>query len=162
MNKKYAENILDKIVLIGIALTIILLLFTPLGITAILKSVYGVVGSKMPINISIGIYICAIPYLIALIYLKKLCGLIAKKDPFSTNIPLYLKKISMCAFSEVLIFNVVQFGLYYLFDMYFYALTLVPSVIISFVALAIGFLSVVLSKLFEMAIEIKDENDKTI
>ncbi|MPM68709.1 hypothetical protein SDC9_115643 [bioreactor metagenome] len=162
MNKKSAENILDKIVLIGIILTIIMLLFTPLGITALFKSSFGLVNSKIPLNISIGIYICAIPYIIALVYLKKLCGLIAKKDPFSTNIPIYLKRISICAFSEVLILNIVQFGLYYLFDMYFYALTIVPSVIISFVALAIGFLSIVLSKLFEMAIEIKDENDKTI
>lgn len=162
MNKKSAENILDKIVLIGIILTIIMLLFTPLGITALFKSSFGLVNSKIPLNISIGIYICAIPYIIALVYLKKLCGLIAKKDPFSTNIPIYLKRISICGFSEVLILNIVQFGLYYLFDMYFYALTIVPSVIISFVALAIGFLSIVLSKLFEMAIEIKDENDKTI
>ena len=33
---------------------------------------------------------------------------------------------------------------------------------VSFVSLAIGFLSLVLSKLFDMAIEIKEENDKTI
>ena len=36
------------------------------------------------------------------------------------------------------------------------------SIVVSFVSLAIGVLSIVLSQLMKIAIEIKDENDKTI
>ena len=56
----------------------------------------------------------------------------------------------------------LQVLLYYIFDIYLYGLTIILSIIVSFVSLAIGFLSLVLSKLFDMAIEIKEENDKTI
>lgn len=162
MNKNFVENTLNKIVLVGIILTMVMLLFMPLGITAILKSATGIVGTNIPFIISIGIYICAVPYVIALFFLKKLSQLVANKDPFSKEIPIYLKKIAMCAFSEILIFNLVQLGLYCFFDVYFYAITVIPSILVSFISLAIGFLSIVLGKLFEMAIDIKDENDKTI
>ncbi|MEG1311846.1 MAG: DUF2975 domain-containing protein [Romboutsia sp.] len=138
------------------------LLATPLILTAIIKSNLGIVKSNMAMNISIGIYICVIPYIVALFILKKLCKLISTKQPFSKKIPLYLKQISVCAFSEILIFNIVQLALYYIFDIYLYGITIMLVIVVSFVSLAIGFLSMVLSKLFEMVIEIKDENDKTI
>ncbi|RDY23200.1 DUF2975 domain-containing protein [Romboutsia maritimum] len=162
MKKDFSSKILNNIVLVGIVLTVLALLITPLGITAIFKSQLGITESNIPIVISIGIYICAIPYVVSLILLKKICKFIAIKEPFSMNIPIYLKKISICAFSEILIFNAVQIGLYYFFDIYLYAISIIPAIIVSFVCLAIGFLSIVLGKLFEMAIEIKDENDKTI
>ncbi|MDU1540780.1 MAG: DUF2975 domain-containing protein [Paeniclostridium sordellii] len=162
MNNSISSKILNNIILVGIILTFIVLLFIPLGLTAAFKSSLGIVGSNMPMIISISIYICAIPYVIALFNLKKLCKLIDKKEPFSKNIPKYLKTISICAFSEIFIFNIVQIGLYYFFGIYLYALTIIPSVVVSFISLAIGFLSLVLGKLFVMAIEIKDENDKTI
>lgn len=162
MKKDYSSNILNSIVFTGIILTILVLLSMPLILTAMLKSGLGIVGSSLPINISIVIYICAIPYVIALFILKKLCKIIVIKKPFSREIPKYLKQISICAFSEILIYNIVQIVLYYIFDIYLYGLTIISSIIVSFVSLAIGFLSLVLSKLFGMAIEIKEENDKTI
>ncbi|WP_430053520.1 DUF2975 domain-containing protein [Paenibacillus alvei] len=45
---------------------------------------------------------------------------------------------------------------------YFYTLTIVPTVVVSFLALAIGFLSLTLAQLFEEATRIKEENDQTI
>lgn len=162
MKKNYSSRILNNIVLVGIVLTLLLLLITPLGITAMFKSSLGIVNSNIPMIISIGVYICAVPYVYALVLLKKLCSLIAANEPFSKNIPVYLRKISLCAFSEIFIFNVVLIALFYFFDVYLYALTVIPAILVSFVSLAIGFLSVVLAKLFDMAIEIKDENDKTI
>ena len=158
MKKDYSSNILNSIVVIGIILTLIALLAMPL----MLKSGLGIVGSSLPMNISIVIYICAAPYVIALFILKKLCKIVAIKQPFSRDIPKYLKKISICAFSEILIYNIVQVLLYYIFDIYLYGLTIILAIVVSFVSLAIGFLSLVLSKLFDMAIEIKEENDKTI
>lgn len=162
MKKNISSKILNNIVLIGIGLTIFLLLFLPLGLTAFFKSSLGIVSSNIPIILSLGVYICAIPYLIALISLKKLCNLIAKKNPFSRQIPYHLKSIAICAFSEILIFNVVQLFLCYLFNVYLYALNIIPAILVSFISLAIGFLSLVLGRLYTMAIEIKEENDKTI
>ena len=162
MKKDYSSNILNSIVVIGIILTLIALLAMPLILTAMLKSGLGIVGSSLPMNISIVIYICAAPYVIALFILKKLCKIVAIKQPFSRDIPKNLKKISICAFSEILIYNIVQVLLYYIFDIYLYGLTIILAIVVSFVSLAIGFLSLVLSKLFDMAIEIKEENDKTI
>ncbi|MCU9809280.1 DUF2975 domain-containing protein [Paraclostridium sp. AKS46] len=76
--------------------------------------------------------------------------------------PYHLKSIAICAFSEILIFNVVQLFLCYLFNVYLYALNIIPAILVSFISLAIGFLSLVLGRLYTMAIEIKEENDKTI
>ncbi len=162
MKKDFNSKILNSIVLVGIILTLLALLATPVILTAMFKSGLGVVGSNMPIYISIGIYICAIPYVLSLFILKKLCKKILIGQPFSKEIPKYLKQISICAFSEILIFNTIQVAIYYIFDIYLYGLTIMSSIIVSFISLAICFLGLVLSKLFEMAIEIKDENDKTI
>lgn len=162
MDKNTSSKILNNIILAGIVLTILALLFLPLGITAFFKSNFGIVGGNIPMILSTGVYICAIPYLIALFALKKLCNLIATKNPFSREIPYYLKTISICAFSEIFLFNVIQLFLCYFFNVYLYALNIIPAIIVSFVCLAIGFLSLVLGKLFNMAIDIKEENDKTI
>ena len=77
MKKDYSSNILNSIVVIGIILTLIALLAMPLILTAMLKSGLGIVGSSLPMNISIVIYICAAPYVIALFILKKLCKIVA-------------------------------------------------------------------------------------
>ncbi|MCY9753239.1 DUF2975 domain-containing protein [Paenibacillus alvei] len=50
----------------------------------------------------------------------------------------------------------------YAYDMFLDALTIVPMVVVSFLALAIGFLSLTLAQLFEEATRIKEENDQTI
>ena len=52
--------------------------------------------------------------------------------------------------------------LYFVFNLYFYGLTILLCVIVSFLSLAIGVFALVSSKLFEIAIDIKDENDRTI
>ena len=159
---KYSSSrILNNIVLIGITLTFMVLIAMPFVLTVILEKDFGIVGGTIPIKLSIGIYVCAIPYVVSLFSLKKLCKQIALQDPFSRTIPKYLKQISICAFSEILIFNVAQVVLYYFVDVDLYGM-IISAFIVSFISLAIGFFGIVLKKLFEMAIEIKDENDKTI
>ena len=162
MNKNFSSRILNNIVSIGIFITLILFLLIPLLFNYFFKNTLGLVGGNISLFVSTGVYICIIPYLIALISLKKLCNLIAKKNPFSRQIPYHLKSIAICAFSEILIFNVVQLFLCYLFNVYLYALNIIPAILVSFISLAIGFLSLVLGRLYTMAIEIKEENDKTI
>ena len=94
--------------------------------------------------------------------LKKISKQIAIKDPFNIKIPILLEQISFCAFSEIILFNIVCIVLYYVFNIYLYGITIMSSIVVSFVSLAIGVLSIVLSQLMKIAIEIKDENDKTI
>ncbi|WP_042273716.1 DUF2975 domain-containing protein [[Clostridium] dakarense] len=162
MKKNASYKVLDIIVTMGIILTLLVLLATPLAITAYFKSAFSILNQNLIMAITICIYICAIPYIIALFNLKKLCKLIVNNNPFSIDAPKSLKTISICAFSETILFNGCLIFITYYFDMYLYILTIAPMVIVTFISIAIGFLSFVLSKLFEIAIEIKDENDKTI
>ncbi|ENY8640115.1 TPA: DUF2975 domain-containing protein [Clostridioides difficile] len=62
---------------------------------------------------------------------------------------------------EIFIFNFVVTILYYCYDVYLYAITIISEVIVSFVSLSIGFFTLVLSILFKKIIDIKDEKDKT-
>lgn len=160
MKKDVSSKILNILVILGIMLTILALLIAP----SVLSESFGGLSKNVVRSITIGLYICAIPYVTALFMLKKLCKLISINKPFSKEVPKTLKNISICAFVEIVIFNLVTIVLSFVYiyekDMFFS--TMMSSMIISFVILAIGFLSLVTSKLFKMAIEIKEENDKTI
>ncbi|MGL5327723.1 MAG: DUF2975 domain-containing protein [Peptostreptococcaceae bacterium] len=160
--KNKNSKILNSIVVIGILLTLLILISMPLVITAILKTEYGLVNSNFVSMTTTLIYVCATPYVMALVYLKKLCKLMGNENPFSREIPSLIKKIGICAFSEVLLFNGMVIVMYYMYDVYLYAFTIIPCIMVSFVSIAIGFFSIVSAKLFEMSIEIKEENDKTI
>lgn len=83
-------------------------------------------------------------------------------SPFSKSVPKHINNIAYCAFSEVIIFDVMNIIFYFAFNIYLYAITIFSCIIVSFLSLAIGVFALVSSKLFEMTIEIKDENDKTI
>lgn len=159
-NKNY--KILNYIVLVGVILTLLILCVIPLVLTAAFKTDYKLMESNFVGTMTILIYICALPYVIALLSLKKLCNLMSKKNPFSREIPNVIKKIGICAFSEVLLFNGATLAVYYIHDIYLYAFTVMSCMIVSFVSIAIGFFSLVSANLFEMSIEIKEENDKTI
>jgi Protein of unknown function (DUF2975) len=156
------SKVLNIAVAIGILLTLLALASTPLVVTAFLKSAFSILDSKLVMTITIALYICAIPYVGILIMLKKMCKLFATNNHFSIQIPKYLKIISMFAFSEVLVINGVAFVLTYFFDMYLYALTIMPCIVISFVAIVVGLLCLVLSRLYEYVNEIKNEIDQTI
>lgn len=130
--------------------------------SAIFKSSFGVVDSSLPLIITAGIWVCAIPYVLALIYVKKLGHQLAIKQPFSSRIPSLLEKISWCAFSEIVIFVLVQIVWIVFFDLYLYALTVIPMIVVAFVSLTIGVGALVFKKLFEQAIVMKEEHDFTI
>ena len=157
MKKNYSK-ILNIIVVVGIILTLILLAGIPFILGALSKSLDINIQSKFIINITVGIYICALPYVTALFNLKKLCTHMTSKNPFSK----YINNIAYCALSEVVIFNLMNIIFYFAFDIYLYAITILSCILVSFLSLAIGVFALVSSKLFERVIEIKDENDKTI
>ncbi|WP_419724555.1 DUF2975 domain-containing protein [Terrisporobacter petrolearius] len=161
MKNNYSK-ILNIVVSVGIILTLIMLASLPFILGALSKIAFINIESKYITVMTVGIYICAAPYVIALFNLKKLCSHITSKNPFCESIPKLINNIAYCSFSEVILFNLTNMIFYFVFNIYFYALTIVPCVIVSFLSLAIGVFALVSSKLFEMAIDIKDENDRTI
>lgn len=161
MKNNYSK-ILNIIVLVGICLTLILLAGFPFILGALSKSSSMNVESKFIVIISLGIYICAVPYIIALFKLKRLCSHITSKNPFCESIPKLITNIAYCAFSEVFLFNIMNILFYLIFDIYFYGITILLCILITFLSIAIGVFALVSSKLFEMTLDIKDENDRTI
>ena len=162
MKKSLNYRILNFLVFLGLFITILMLFATPLVTTAFLKSRFSLLDTSMVIKISICIYLCAIPYFIAIFNLKKTCKLVAENNVFSLKIASYLKAISFCSFSEIIIFIMSATYLKYSTDFFKNALLLGPIFIVTFIGVTIGFLFLVLSQLFKIFVEIKDENDKTI
>lgn len=161
MKNNYSK-ILNIIVSVGIVLTLIILAGLPFILGALSKSESLNMESRYVIILTSGIYICAVPYVIALFNLKRLCSHITSKNPFSESIPKIINNIACCSFSEGIIFNLMNIVFYFVFNIYFYGITVLLCVLITFLSLAIGVFALVSSKLFEMTIDIKDENDRTI
>ncbi|MBU3088098.1 DUF2975 domain-containing protein [Clostridium gasigenes] len=162
MKNNFSQKSLNAIVNLGICITFILLLATPLITTAFFKSQFSLLESNLVINVVVCIYLFSIPYVIALFKLKKLCILIKKNQPFSMDSIKSLKVISICSFSEIIIFTGCITYLKHSVDFFKCAIIGGPIIIVTFISLIIGFLFLVLCQLFEIVIKIKDENDKTI
>ena len=162
MNNKSLAKILDALVVLGIVITGILLLTSPLILSAFFKSQFSLLDQNLVIKTTITLYLCALPYLIALLKLKKLSSLVVINNPFSITSVKSLKTISICAFSEIFIFAVSLSYLKESTDFFSYIVLGAPIIVVTFICVTIGFLCLVLSQLFEVAIEIKEENDKTI
>ncbi|WP_251862556.1 DUF2975 domain-containing protein [Clostridium sp. Marseille-Q2269] len=162
MKNTVSSKLLNGFVVVGIILTILVLVGTPLGLTAVFKvSNIKVVNENMPWILTMFIYICAVPYVLALFKLKSICGLLGDENPFSLKISEEFKVIAICAFSEVILFIVSQLILCFVYDFYLYVLTILPIIIVSFISIIAGFLSIVMSNIFKKAAEIKEELDLT-
>ncbi|MBU5439582.1 DUF2975 domain-containing protein [Tissierella sp. MSJ-40] len=162
MKERISSKLLNGIVIVGITLTILALIATPLVITAFLKvSNRELLGSNMVMILTGCIYICAIPYLIALFKLKSICRLLCSENSFSPEIAKEFQIIAICGFSEAVLFILAELFLYFSCDLFLYALTIIPSIIVPFVSITAGFLSLLMSKIFKKAAEIKEEVDLT-
>ena len=153
---------LNFLVFLGICITLLMLLGTPLITTAFLKSQYFLKDTNLVVKISICIYLCAVPYVIALFNLKKVCKLILKENSFTLAIVDYLKNIAFCSFAQIIIFIACATYIKYSTSFFEGILLIGPIFVVTFVGITIGILFLVLSQLFDKFIQIKDENDKTI
>ncbi|WP_333861213.1 DUF2975 domain-containing protein [Clostridium sp.] len=106
-------------------------------------------------------YACAAPYVVPLFKLKSICKLLTEGNSFSPKIAEEFKGMAICAFSEVIIFILAELFLYFVQDFFLYAGTIIPMIVIPFVAITAGFLSLVMSNIFRKAAEIKEEMDLT-
>lgn len=164
MKEQTNSKILNSLIVIGITLTLIALVATPLVLTAMLKvskTQLSIAYSSMAFVLSFCIYACAVPYVIALFNLKTIYKLLTGENAFSPIVAQKFKTISTCAFAEAIIFIVANLFLFLVYDFYLYALTVIPLIIVPFVSITLGFLFLVMSTIFKKSVEIKEENDLT-
>lgn len=163
MKQQISSKFLNGLVIAGIVLTILTLIATPLVLTA-LQKVSGMKASLSP-NIvyaaTVCIYVCGVPYLVALFKLKFISAQLFSDNPFSSKVSTAFQTIAYCAFSAAVLFLASVLILYFGFGLFLYAMTLVPSIIVPFVAVVAGLFALVISNIFKKAGEIKDENDLT-
>ncbi len=162
MNKPSMETLLHLLIKLGIALTLIALLATPLIVTAFFKSAFGILDDPVISTTIIGLFICAVPYTWALINLHRLSAMLVAHTPFTKTSVRAFKWISTCAFSEPLIATGVVYCLKKNFAFYEHILIIAPLSILIFLCIVVGLLCLVLSQLFEQARLIKEEIDMTV
>ena len=136
MKEKISSKILNGLVIMGIILTILALISIPLVLTAFFKtSGMKVETSNMEWILTAFIYLCAVPYLIALFKFKRICKLLTSENSFS---PIISKEFQTLAI-----------------------LSLIPLIVVIFISITVGFLFLIMSNIFKVAAEIKEENDLT-
>ncbi|MGG5461436.1 DUF2975 domain-containing protein [Clostridium sp. B9] len=162
MRNNITSKLLDYTVILGITLTILALIGMPLILTAFFKSNFSLSNQSLIWIVTACIYLCAIPFVIALFKVKKICGFIKNDNPFSRDIIKSVQVICICSFSEIITFSLSLIYLKYSVDFFKHALIIAPILIISFLCVTIGLLCLVVAGLFEKFIDIKEENDSTI
>lgn len=163
MKKSIKGTVLNTVVILGIIFTLIVLAGVPFIAAAFFKS--SEFGGLHPYEWEItvfSVYACAVPFVIALFKLKKVCSLLFTQEAFSQKVAGKLRTIGICAFVEAGVFLAVQIvagitlGLYQLLALYY-----IPCAVVLFICIALGFLLLVISDVFKKAAEIKEENDLT-
>jgi hypothetical protein len=97
-------------------------------------------------------YITAVPFFVLLMKVKKLCKNLLKDEPFTISSIKALNMISICAFSDFVLYAIGTISL----------LKNLLSLTLMIAAFMIGLVSLLLSHLVKDAMEIKEENDYTI
>lgn len=159
---KTEKIVLNGLVIIGIALTVLALLGTPFIIAAVIKA--GEFSALPPytwILTTASVYACAVPYMAALIELKLICSRIFTDKAFSLGTAKKFRNIGICAFAELLVFAVDQavlcstLGIYELMGLYY-----LPVFVFAFVCVVAVVLAFAMGGVFKRAAVIKEENDE--
>lgn len=160
MNSK-PLRFLNFFMIVGIAITIIVLALTPLVLTASLKHYHEFMEENpyAVMELTVTFYICVLPFLLALFKMKKICKKFKSGEFFSPAVSDGFRRIAIYAFADAAIIFLVQFAPSVFFGSFLYALSIVPAFILPFICVTIGLLSLVMSIVFREASEIKAEND---
>lgn len=153
---------LKVLIRIGITLTFIALLAIPHMTKQYFNARDLQLDPSIYFTLILGIYLCAVPYMAALLSLNKLSNMIIDNTPFSISSEQALRKIAIYALLEIAIAislvcivmgqsNVIELASLYL-----------PLFIFVFLCLAVSLLAFVLAELFQKARLIKEDNDMTI
>lgn len=165
---KKASKALYYLVKLGLGLTIVGLLLFPGIYTTFLKVVYAD-SNLMPItketSFIIGIisfYILSIPYTFIILNLNKIVNFLNKEDYYNKIIVKKLENISLIFLVLSVLYPLINIFLYYGFNIFLYALTIIPSVILPFLGIVLSLLFFIAAKFYENIIAIKEENDLTV
>lgn len=156
------EKLLEYLILFGITLTALALLGSPLIITAFFKSAFQILDDPVVTAVIISLYLCAIPYMWALINLHALAKMVADNTPFTMRSVQALKAISLSIFSEIFIVFGVIYYLKHSFEFFRHTLVIAPLSIFTFLCIVVSLLCYLLSQLFDRARQLKEDNDLTI
>ena len=162
-NKTTAEKVtLNTLVVIGIVLTLIVLAALPFIVAAMLKHSDWSTLSPHIFGITVGsVYACAVPYLAALVELKRICSLLFTDEAFSLKTAAKFRNIGFCAVAELAVLVAVQvllcatIKIYELMGLYY-----LPVFVVFFVCITACVLAFVMSGAFRRAAIIKEENDE--
>jgi hypothetical protein len=98
------------------------------------------------------LYLTAIPFVVMLLKAKKLCKNILRAEPFCQSNIAALQLISLSAFIDFLLYAMGTITIF----------KNLLSLILMVAAFMVGLVSLILSQLVEVALEIKQENDLAI
>ncbi|MCR1955963.1 hypothetical protein NSA24_14285, partial [Clostridioides mangenotii] len=116
MLKNISYKALNIIMIIGIVITLLVLFIVPSIVSEVVYSFESSrsLDSNIVTNITVSVYLCAIPYMIALLSIKRFCKiLVIENNPFSKEVPNIFKIISRCTFIGFIIFNITTLLLTY-------------------------------------------------
>lgn len=164
---KKASKALYILVKIGLILTIIGFIFFPAIYTAFLKMVYVDGSPIIPKNLSftlgmVSFYILYIPYTFIIFNLNKIVKFLNKEDYYNKIIVKKLENISLIFLILSVLYPLINIFLYFGFNIFLYALTVIPSVILPFLGIVLSLLFFIAAKFYENIIAIKEENDLTV
>lgn len=146
------KDLITKVsfILTVIALTLVVaLMFTVPTLTKMYLELVAIHAQSYYTTVLILAYAALVSAATALITLTKLLGTVARGDVFSHTTYKIMTLLSICCFAEMLIFLMLG---------YFFLL----SFVVSFAALLVGVLLLVLRCVLAEATEIKAENDYTV
>ena len=156
--QKKTTKFLYYFVLVGIVLTIGALIMVPEALTIFLKNSDRFVYRPCAVfALTVCIYACALPYVVALFQLKGICKMFVQGQFFESRVSEKFKDISMCAFLDaVLVFMFLIVGIA-VFECCCSFLIIFPLLVLSFIGL--GIISLTISQVFDYASDMKEENE---
>lgn len=163
--KKF-EKYINMLVNLGMVFTILLGLGFPLIYNAFIKTILnsGISLDKyLVLNLGyLCFYILYVPYLFFIYKLRGISKILSKEDYFNIKIAKNLNIMGKTMILIGVLYVAINIFLFYKYDLYLYALTIIPVIIIPFVAITLGLLFIFSGELYSNIIEIKEENDLTI
>ncbi len=142
----------------AMGLTALLMAFLPRIVSNYLYYVQNVISPNLSTAIIVYVYLCCIPFLLALITVASLCDVIAIGEPFSEQSLKLLSRIVWCCYIEA----ILNAAAILVFSIFFNIGIFISSIIIIGICGAVAIFATVLKELVKSAIRLREENDLTI
>lgn len=162
---KYKNRISYLNAFLNIALVVFIMLIFTTMFYILFREKMNINMEDMNLNVYLQILIgvvFAVGYIMIILTLKKILKSIRNKDPFNLNNIVYFKRIGYYILAVGIIYGVMSYPM--VSNSYFHIMatsyaSLKPTF---FLHIILSFLSFIISDVFKMAVEIKDENDLTV